>query len=517
MSSVKLSSIFLVATMIFAGCLAGNDNIARNNDGTAAETEGGTVEPLDSTDDTKMITLIDAVAWTISDYGCGDEDDVECHIFHVSITNIGNEDLSTSSYYWEAIGDDGGVYSRPIVDGHSKIIPGASTELTLSFDVNSGVKLNVIRFDSYELTDSVSIANYDIIESFNVRIDIKASGLTDPSISSYDCGGDEKNECHLLNVTVNNLGLLDFVSESWDWEAIGDNGAVYSCDCFDDLAIDYEQRITPGSIGNMTLPFDIPNGVKLISLNWENDGLKTLTSIDDYDVVESLNLTMSVDASGFTQPSFGYTDSRYCGLYDDEECHILNVTVFNRGILEYSSFYRQWEAVGDDGINYGLSGNHLSEADQDIVSGSNKSIILHFEVPNGVKLTNLMWDWLHFESTIPIPSYEIFQSFNVSLDVQNVSIVASKDSCGWGDDNCHILNVTAVNQGILDFKEDRYDWKAIGDDGTTYNARHIEGGDIYPYTSGEVTLSFTVPEGIRLTSLQWDDGEYSLSCQIVEY
>ena len=57
-------------------------------------------------------------------------------------------------FYWEAVGDDGAIYSTPWVNGPDACASGFTCEITLDFDVNDGTKLVELRWD--DIFDQVS-------------------------------------------------------------------------------------------------------------------------------------------------------------------------------------------------------------------------------------------------------------------------------------------------------------------------------------------------------------------------
>ena len=269
----KLNTIFLVAALFLSGCTSNDDGPMTMDDNLETTTFSHQFEVIEGA----------GVTGPDSDSYCGYEEDEECHIFVVSITNIGTDNLSISPPYWSAIGDDGEIYTTYTGDGLSKIIPGATAEITLGFDVNNGAKLTTLRFNSqtldsdYEwLLDSTDIPSYDIVQSFNVTLDVSASNAEDEGGDS-NCGNGEDEECHTLNVTVSNDGLLDFTTNMYRWGAIGDDGIVY-----DGPDRDGEDEVVAGSTGIVILSFDVPNGVKLTSLQWNDNTNSVNCSIPIY-------------------------------------------------------------------------------------------------------------------------------------------------------------------------------------------------------------------------------------------
>ncbi|MDP6324740.1 MAG: hypothetical protein QF684_04150, partial [Candidatus Thalassarchaeaceae archaeon] len=72
----------------------------------------------------------------------------------------GVDEFSTSRYNWEAVGDDGGIYDSPDVDGPAGVAVGATTIITLYFDVTNEVKLNQLKWSDYSNEVDASIPVY---------------------------------------------------------------------------------------------------------------------------------------------------------------------------------------------------------------------------------------------------------------------------------------------------------------------------------------------------------------------
>jgi len=79
---------------------------------------------------------------------CGYSDGEECHSVVVVLTNEGDEEVSTSSYYWEAHSSSGGVFKSPDVNGPDACVAGGNCTLTLRFDVSEGETLTKLVWDS---------------------------------------------------------------------------------------------------------------------------------------------------------------------------------------------------------------------------------------------------------------------------------------------------------------------------------------------------------------------------------
>jgi len=216
------------------------------------------------------ITVTEASSIDDGDGLCGYGDDEECHSFVVSVANSGSEDFSNNMFYWDAVSDDGGVYSMPSVDGPDAIAGGATASITLHFDVTNGVKLTTLKYVPIidgeirkSQTLETTIPSYDLVISFIVSLTVDDSSSADDGEGF--CGYDEDEECHVFNVTVVNDGLVDFTNNMFYWEATGDDGGTYG-------SPDREgpDEVTAGSTGIVQLSFDVPNGVKLTTLHWED-------------------------------------------------------------------------------------------------------------------------------------------------------------------------------------------------------------------------------------------------------
>jgi hypothetical protein len=93
---------------------------------------------------------ISASSGTISDKDglCGYSDGEECHAISVILTNNGDEDVSTTRYYWEAHSTSGGIFKSPEVIGPDACVGGGNCTLTLKFGVTEGEKLTKLIWDS---------------------------------------------------------------------------------------------------------------------------------------------------------------------------------------------------------------------------------------------------------------------------------------------------------------------------------------------------------------------------------
>ena len=78
---------------------------------------------------------------------CGDDDGFHCDTLTVSVEVTGDSDFSTNMFYWEAVGDDGAIYTAPWVNGVDACAAGFTCEVTLDFDVANGTQLKELRWD----------------------------------------------------------------------------------------------------------------------------------------------------------------------------------------------------------------------------------------------------------------------------------------------------------------------------------------------------------------------------------
>jgi len=80
---------------------------------------------------------------------CGDPDEgTHCDTLSVSIEVTGDSDFSTNMFYWEAVGDDGGIYSAPWVNGADGCAAGFTCEVTLDFAVADETQLLELRWNN---------------------------------------------------------------------------------------------------------------------------------------------------------------------------------------------------------------------------------------------------------------------------------------------------------------------------------------------------------------------------------
>ena len=255
MNKVLLTVMIIISSTSLAGC-AGEDLGSSN----------------------ASISVSEASAIDDGEGLCGYGDEEECVTLIVSIDNVDStEDFSTNMFYWEAVGSDGGLYSTPSVTGPDAIVAGVTASITLDFDVSNGVTLTTLRYSPILGNElSTSIPNYGTTVSFSVTVSVvDASASADGE--GY-CGYGDDEECHVFNVTIVNDGLVDFSTNMYNWDSLGDDGGTYSTP-----DVEGPDSITAGNSGTVMLSFDVINGVKLSSLSWDDyDNSVTGVSIPSY-------------------------------------------------------------------------------------------------------------------------------------------------------------------------------------------------------------------------------------------
>ena len=91
---------------------------------------------------------------------CGYDDDDECHSVAVELANSGEKAVSTNMFYWRAKAVSGGIFDTPSVDGPDACATGATSTITLNFDVTNGDKLTKLMWKDFEDSMATSIPNY---------------------------------------------------------------------------------------------------------------------------------------------------------------------------------------------------------------------------------------------------------------------------------------------------------------------------------------------------------------------
>ena len=235
--------ILIIITSTLAGC-------------TGSEDDGLEME----------ITITDANSIDYETTMCGREvgNDSICHIFVVSVSNYGEDDLSVDGLSrWTAVGEDGGLYEAIFVDGPVAVVGGGETSVTVGFDMSGDIGLTSLRFTpSYIDIDFIKTTiptNYEHLIFWDIVIT-----LEDASSSEEDghCGYGDSEECHTLVVSVMNNGLEDF--HTLFWKALGDDGILYSINSVDGI-----DTIVSNENSSISIDFEVPNGVKITTLYYD--------------------------------------------------------------------------------------------------------------------------------------------------------------------------------------------------------------------------------------------------------
>ena len=97
---------------------------------------------------------------TVADDGdglCGYGDEEECHSVSISVEVTGAENFDSNMLWWEAVGDDGGIYSIPTVTGPDACASGATCDFVLDFSVMNNVTLTTLNYDAIFNQANVSL------------------------------------------------------------------------------------------------------------------------------------------------------------------------------------------------------------------------------------------------------------------------------------------------------------------------------------------------------------------------
>ena len=198
------------------------------------------------------------------DGACGSSVSYDCLYLTVNIDNYGDQDFDTNILYWSAIGEDGGVYPATFVEGAAAILGGYATDIELYFEISTGITVNEIR---YELSNkdplSAVVPTYEHYLSFNVSISAEyyMVGYTGPGL----CGSADDSLCHMIDVTVENSGLLDFSTNMFYWEGTGSDGLSYSASM-----VEAADGIPGSSTGQVYVYFDVVYPIFITSVHWED-------------------------------------------------------------------------------------------------------------------------------------------------------------------------------------------------------------------------------------------------------
>jgi hypothetical protein len=141
--------VCFVLSLGFAGCT-----------GTDFTDDDGAKDP------SRPATSLTVSAATVRSGYCFDDsgfgDGQWCHILTVQVDNTNNnDDFSNNMFFWEAVGNDGGVYDAPDQEGPDSFIAGGGGQITLKFDLESqSVRLTQLRYADFSVQLTASIPTY---------------------------------------------------------------------------------------------------------------------------------------------------------------------------------------------------------------------------------------------------------------------------------------------------------------------------------------------------------------------
>ena len=99
--------------------------------------------------------------------------------------------------------------------------------------------------------------------STDIEIHVDANSHT-TSTSCFIGSADATAECHLVDVTVTNHGPYNSTAMSADhWSALDSAGQRWR-----DPIVSPDAAIPPGQTASATLGFAVPNGTRLVRLDW---------------------------------------------------------------------------------------------------------------------------------------------------------------------------------------------------------------------------------------------------------
>ena len=87
---------------------------------------------------------------------CGDED-TECHEVSISVEVTGAENFDSNMFWWEAVGESGGIYTAPWVDGPDACAAGSTCDFVLQFEVGNNETLTKLNYDAIFNQANVSL------------------------------------------------------------------------------------------------------------------------------------------------------------------------------------------------------------------------------------------------------------------------------------------------------------------------------------------------------------------------
>jgi hypothetical protein len=205
---------------------------------------------------------------------CGHSPEDDCHSITVEVYNNKNEDFSTNGFNWDAWDEQQNSYFATDVDGPDNILAGGNATLRLHFHVPIDVKLIKLSWeDFFQSKVEVVLPDYEHITRFNVTLEVIDTQIVD---ENDECSSD-KDLCHMINISISNYGEIDFINERAYWGGIANNGGFYEWP-----DIDGPSLIIPGGELNITLYFELEEGIKLTELRWEEYDFKTSVTVRAY-------------------------------------------------------------------------------------------------------------------------------------------------------------------------------------------------------------------------------------------
>ena len=225
---------------------------------------------------------------------CGSNELYDCLYLVVNIQNNGDDDFITSTSFWEAVGDDGGIYPGFSVEGPSAIVGGFSSDVGVYFEISTEVTVSDIRYNS-ENKDLITarVPAYDHYLVFDVSMTSEYISVAEDGPGL--CGYMDSNLCHSIEVTITNNGLTDLSTNMFYWDAIGSDGLTYTAD-----SVEGANEIPGESIGQIRIHFDIPYPIFISYIHWE-DFSNIVTNVE---VIAPLGCT-DVDAYNYDPYAFG--------------------------------------------------------------------------------------------------------------------------------------------------------------------------------------------------------------------
>lgn len=192
-------------SLVAAGCSGGqyaNTNVALNVDGVSA---------------------VDVDCQKLTD-------DQICHTVNITLTNEDQESSADVSFLsWKAVSQDGGEYRSQISpNAPSSLAPGASAEIAVKFQTESGVHLSKLIYEPIwaDSPKNLSLPDYQI-RTWNSGLEISVDNA---SKTATGCGGfDDTKTCHRVHLRLENNNEDQEASVgAFNWEGQTENGTLYN-------------------------------------------------------------------------------------------------------------------------------------------------------------------------------------------------------------------------------------------------------------------------------------------------